>query len=242
MIDDYEKSMLDQDSEWKANKTFKILKDFISKDGKTNDKLIRAAQAATVPEAVELNKILGMMPMSYSDMEAAVSQLVENLKVTPEGKKNLYAAYLKTIMPASIAAGRTRGKKKTLVPVGLPGDYRNYVKDDDTTEEPKQSTKSAGKKKFDANFVRAASRQLTYMLGMGFRNQVVEGDDAADMEETITSIMTRKNAIAAKITIAGDGSINVIKTPFKDLKFGYQYHAGTDTVDQNAPGFHIQFV
>lgn len=241
MIKDYEESMTAEDPNWKANKTFKILQDFVSKDGKTNDKLIRAAQLAAVPEALELNKILGTSPQSYAQMEAAVATLVQKLEATPEGQKNLYATYLKTIWPASIASGRTRGKKETLVPVGLPGDYRSYVKDEDTAEEPKQSNKSAGKKKFDANFIRAASRQLTYMLGMGFRNQVVEGDDKDEMEETITKIMTRKDAIAAKITINNDGSIKVIKTPFKDLKFGYQYHAGTDTVDQNAPGFHIQF-
>jgi hypothetical protein len=241
MIQDYEKSMKSEDPSWQGNKAFKILQDFVSKDGKTNDKLIRAAQLATVPEATALNNILGTSPQNYAQMETAVANLVQKLSITPAGKKNLYAAYLKTIWPASIAAGRTRGKKATLVPVGLPGDYRSYIKDEDTVEEPKQSSKSAGKKKFDANFVRAASRQLTYMLGMGFRNQVVEGGDKDEMEETITSIMTRKEAIAAKITIGNDGSIKVIKTPFKDLKFGYQYHAGTDTVDQNAPGFHIQF-
>jgi hypothetical protein len=248
MIKDYEESKKAEDPAWEANKTFKILQDFVSKDGKTNDKLIRAAQLAAVPEAVELNRILGTSPQNYAQMEAAVATLVQKLEATPEGQKNLYAAYLKTIWPASIASGRTRGKKvlapgkkPALVPVGLPGDYRSYVKDQDTTEEPKQSNKSAGKKKFDANFIRAASRQLTYMLGMGFRNQVVEGDDKDEMEQTITDIMTRKDAIAAKITINNDGSIKVIKTAFKDLKFGYQYHAGTDTVDQNAPGFHIQF-
>ena len=241
MIADYEKSMTDEDPAWTANKTFSILKDFVSKDGKTNDKLIRAAQLAAVPEAVELNNILATTPQNYAQMEAAVSALVQKLEATPEGQKNLYAAYLKTIWPASVAANRTRGKKATLVPVGLPGDYRSYLKDEDTAEEPKQSSKSAGKKKFDANFVRAASRQLTYMLGMGFRNQVVEGDDKDEMEQTITNVMTRKDAVAAKITINSDGSIKVIKTAFKDLKFGYQYHAGTDTVDQNAPGFHIQF-
>ena len=241
MIDDYEKSKKQEDPAWAANKTFKILQDFVSKDGKTNDKLIRAAQLAGVPEAVELNKILGASPQNYAQMESAVNKLVQTLSATPEGQKNLYAAYLKTIWPASVAANRVRGKKATLVPVGLPGDYRSYVKSDDTAQEPKQSNKSAGKKKFDANFVRAASRQLTYMLGMGFRNQAVEGDDKDEMEQTITDIMTRKDAIAAKITINADGSIKVIKTAFKDLKFGYQYHAGTDTVDQNAPGFHIQF-
>jgi hypothetical protein len=249
LIADYEKSKKEEDPAWLANKTFSILKDFVSKDGKTNDKLIRAAQLAGVPEAVELNKILGASPQNYAQMETAVSSLVQTLSATPEGQKNLYATYLKTIWPASIAANRTRGKPtlpgekpkkaKPPVPVGLPGDYRSYIKDG--TEEAKQSNKSAGKKKFDANFVRAASRQLTYMLGMGFRNQVVEGDDKDEMEQTITDVMTRKDAIAAKITINSDGSIKVIKTAFKDLKFGYQYHAGTDTVDQNAPGFHIQF-
>jgi hypothetical protein len=249
MIADYEKSKKEEDPAWLANKTFSILKDFVSKDGKTNDKLIRAAQLAGVPEAVELNKILGASPQNYAQMETAVNKLVQTLSATPEGQKNLYATYLKTIWPASIAANRTRGKPtlpgekpkkaKPPVPVGLPGDYRSYIKDG--AEEAKQSNKSAGKKKFDANFVRAASRQLTYMLGMGFRNQVVEGDDKDEMEQTITNVMTRKDAIAAKITINSDGSIKVIKTAFKDLKFGYQYHAGTDTVDQNAPGFHIQF-
>jgi hypothetical protein len=242
MIQDYEQSKKEEDPNWEANKTFKILQDFVSKDGKTNDKLIRAAQLAAVPEATALNDILGTAPQNYAQMEAAVTKLVQTLSATPEGKKNLYATYLKTILPASVAANRTRGKKATVVPVGLPGDYRSYIKDDDTAAEPKQSSKSAGKKKFDANFVRAASRQLTYMLGMGFRNQVVEGDDKDEMEQTITDVMTRKDAIAAKITINNDGSIHVIKTAFKDLKFGYQYHAGTDTVDQNAPGFHIQFV
>ena len=242
MIDDYEQAMLQDNPKWKANKHFDILKDFVSKNGKTNDKLIRAAQTAGVPEARTLNKILGVAPMSYADMEAAVTKLLARINKTSAGKAHLYAAYLKTIMPAAVSAGRTRGKKKTIVAVGLPGDYRQYVNDAVPGEEQPQSTKSAGKKKFDANFVRAASRQLTYMLGMGFRNAVVEGEDAHEMEQTITDIMTRKDAIAAKISIATDGSIKVIKTPFKDLKFGYQYHAGTDTVDQNAPGFHIQFV
>jgi hypothetical protein len=249
MIHDYEKSMKEEDPNWTPNKTFKILQDFVSKDGKTNDKLIRAAQLAAVPEATTLNSILGTVPQNYAQMEAAVSKLIQGLSATPEGRQNLYAAYLNTIWPASISANRTRGKQKPSAlgekpkppaPVGLPGDYRYYIGGGTKTE--KQSDKSAGKKKFDANFVRAASRQLTYMLGMGFRNQVVDGDDKNEMEQTITNVMTRKDAIAAKITINNDGSIKVIKTPFKDLKFGYQYHAGTDTVDQNAPGFHIQFV
>ena len=217
LIDDYEKSMLASDSAWNADKYFAILKDFISKEGKTNDKLIRAAQKAQVPEATKLNQILGTAPTNYAEMESAVSNLIDKLSQTPQGQKDLYTAYIDTIMPAALAAGRTRGKN--VKPVGIP----------------------RSRAKFDANFKRAASRQLTYMLGMAFRNAVVEGEDAKDMAQTITNVMTKKNAKAAWITINKNGSIQVSETPFKDLKFGFQYHAGTDTPDQNAPGFHIQF-
>jgi hypothetical protein len=150
-------------------------------------------------------------------MESAVSNLIDKLSLTPQGQKDLYTAYINTIMPAALAAGRTRGKN--VKPVGIP----------------------RSRAKFDANFKRAVSRQLTYMLGLAFRNAVVEGEDAKEMAQTITNVMTKKDAKAAWITINKNGSIQVSETPFKDLTFGFQYHAGTDTPDQNAPGFHIQF-
>jgi ribosomal protein S9 len=61
------------------------------------------------------------------------------------------------------------------------------------------------------------------------------------METTITNIMKRRKAIAAWIIINSNGTISVQQRSFENAKFGYQYHAGTDTVNQNAPGFHIRF-
>ena len=238
MINNYEEEMK-KDPQYKESRTISILKDLISKEGKTVDKLIRAAQKAQVPEAVELNKILGTAPQSYAELESAVTTLVNNLK--SQGDANLYRRYLETVYPASIASGRmSKGKNPIPKPVGLPADWKKYTKEEGD-QEVDQSSRSAGKKKFDANFVRAASRQLTYMLGMGFRNEVVEGENAKEMEDTLKAIMSGKNAVVAHIVINPEGTITVKKQPFSNARFGYQYHAGTDTVNQNAPGFHYHF-
>ena len=238
MIDSYD-AELKKDPAKQESRTMSILKDFVSKDGKTVDKLIRAAQRAQVPEALALNKILGSVPQSYAELEVAVTKLVNKLKAS--GDANLYKRYLDTIYPASVAAGRMgKGKNPQPKPVGLPADWKIYTKAEGDVE-PNQTNKSAGKKKFDANFIRAASRQLTYMLGMGFRNEVVEGENSKEMEDTLKAIMSGKNATVAHILINPEGTITVKKKPFRDAKFGYQYHAGTDTVNQNAPGFHYHF-
>jgi hypothetical protein len=250
LINSYVETKRKEDPEFTPSKSFEILQDFVSSDGKTVDKLIRAAQRAKIPEAVELNRILNVStpPTNYKQLEAAVTQLVNQLK--SQGTDNLYKRYLETITPAAFSAGRLtkpregRKSKKEFVakpiPVGLPADYGKYIKVDSEADVG-EATRSAGKKKFDQDFVKAASRQLTYMLGMGFRNHVVDGPASEEMESTITDVMSAKDAIAAKIIINADGSIEVNKIPFSDLKFGYQYHAGTSTVDQNAPGFHIYF-
>lgn len=250
LIDTYEETKKKQDPNFSPSKSFQILRDFVSSEGKTVDKLIRAAQNAKVPEATSLNKILGFSkpPMNYKELESGVIQLVNRLK--SEGDSNLYKRYLETITPAAFSANRMtkpregRKSKKEFVPkpigVGLPADYNKYVKID-SEDDAEENKRSAGKKKFDQDFVRAATRQLTYMLGVGFRNHVVEGPAAKEMENTISDIMTAKDAVGAKIDIRPNGTIKVITVPFSDLRFGYQYHAGTSTVNQNAPGFAIYF-
>jgi hypothetical protein len=250
LIDTYEETKKKQNPEFSPSQSFQILKDFVSKDGKTVDKLIRAAQNAKIPEAVSLNSILRLSqpPMNYKQLEQGVINLVSRLKA--EGESNLYKRYLETITPAAFAAGRMtkpkegRKSKKEFIPksigVGLPADYTKYV-NIDSEDSAEENKRSAGKKKFDQDFVKAASRQLTYMLGVGFRNYVVEGPAAQEMEDTISDVMSAKNAVGARIEITPNGTINVETVPFTDLRFGYQYHAGTSTVNQNAPGFSIYF-
>jgi hypothetical protein len=250
LIDTYEETKKKQDPNFTPSKSFQILKDFVGNDGKTVDKLIRAAQNAKIPEAISLNSILGLSqsPMNYKQLEQGVAGLVNRLKA--EGESNLYKRYLETITPAAFSAGRMtkpkegRKSKKEFVPkpvgVGLPMDYNKYV-NIDSEDDAEENKRSAGKKKFDQDFVKAAARQLTYMLGVGFRNHVVEGPAAQEMEDTISDVMSAKNAVGARIEINPNGTINVETVPFSDLRFGYQYHAGTSTVNQNAPGFSIYF-
>jgi len=251
LIDSYVDTKRKEDPEFKPSQSYDILKDFVSTDGKTLDKLIRAAQRARIPEAIKMNEILGVSdpPLNYAQLKDSVEKLVNKLK--SEDNSNLYKRYLEIISPAAFAANRMtkpkegRKSKKEFVPkpvgVGLPADYKKYtgVESEDDVEENKRS---AGKKSFDQDFVKAATRQLTYMLGVGFRNHVVEGPAAQEMADTITDIMQAKDAVAAKIEILPAGTIKVTTVAFSDLKFGYQYHAGTKTVDQNAPGFHIYFL
>lgn len=250
LIDNYSETKRNEDPNFKPSQSLKILQDFVSGPGKTVDKLIRAAQISKIPEAVKLNELLSVTqpPLTYKDLEEEVVKLVDRLK--SEGQSNLYKRYLETITPAAFAANRItkpkegRKSKKEFVPkpigVGLPADYSKYIKVD-SEDAAEENSRSAGKKTFDQDFVRAATRQLTYMLGVGFRNFVVEGPAAAEMEDTITDVMSAKDSVAAKVEISPDGKISVISTPFKDLRFGYQYHAGTSTVNQNAPGFTIYF-
>lgn len=250
LIDNYSETKRTEDPNFTPSQSLEILQDFVSGPGKTVDKLIRAAQIARIPEALKLNEVLGSTrpPLTYKELEEDVIKFVDRLKA--DGEANLYKRYLEAITPAAFAANRLtkpkegRKSKKEFVPkpigVGLPADYAKYtaVDSEDAAEE---NTRSAGKKTFDRDFIRAATRQLTYMLGVGFRNFVVEGPAAQEMEKTITDIMSAKDAVAAKIKISSDGKISVNSTSFKDLKFGYQYHAGTSTVNQNAPGFTIYF-
>ena len=250
LIDSYTETKRKQDPNFTPSQSFNVLQDFVGDDGKTVDKLIRAAQNAKIPEAVELNRILGVStpPLNYKELENSVIQLIDKLKAS--GQTNLYKRYLEIITPAAFASNRMtkpkegRKSKKEFKPkpmgVGLPADYNKYmgVESEDSAEENKRS---AGKKKFEQDFVKAASRQLTYMLGVGFKNHVVEGPAAQEMADTITDIMSAKDAIGAKIEILPNGKITVNSTPFSSLRFGYQYHAGTSTVNQNAPGFTIYF-
>jgi len=240
LIATYEQEM-QQDPNYKESTTFAILKDLVGDDGRTTDKLIRAAQKAQVPEAIKLNEILGTEPMTYAALETAVQQLVSKLSV--DGTADLYKRYLETVYPASTAAQRMGGTKKNpkVKPVGLPKDWTKYVQANGEAN-AEESSRAAGKKKFDANFVRAASRQLTYMLGMGFKNFVVDNEESSkEMQDTLKAIMSKKDATVAHIEITPQGTIKIKKQPFSSATFGYQYHAGTDTVNANAPGFHYSF-
>lgn len=249
LIDDYEKEIAKTPEEKDAerDRLFDIIKEYRKVPGKvTTDHLIRVAQKTQIPEVLKLNELLGATPTNYKELYNSVDKFVKN--IDPQNrldKKEKYKKYLQAILPISTAGNHTTGKKNPkLESVGMPYDWEHYITGGDI--EGIKNPKSSGKKYFDADFVSAATDHLTYLLGACFTKTVTsaktsEGKDAEAMSRLITSMMTRKDATAAKISIGSNGSLRLIVVPFKDLTFGYQYHAGTNRPAQNAPGFTIFF-
>ena len=243
LIDDYEKEM-NKDPKQIADERRRMLslvKEFNKSKGDVKDNLIRVAQMAPTDEASALNDLVGFEPSNYNEMLKAADVIMKQISADAASKEDLYKKYLEAILPVSMSGARmTKGKNPKVQAIGMPSDWQHYTGIKDIKD---LKAKSSGKKYFDSNFVKAAADQLTYLLGASFHLDAAEGGkDAEEMSNLITDIMTKKQAVAAKISITPEGGIKVNVTPFSDLKFGYQYHAGTSRPSQNAPGFTIHFV
>jgi len=217
-----------------------LIKEFTKSKGDVKDNLIRVAQLAPTDEALALNNLVGFKPNNYADMLKAVDIIIKGIKETATSKDDMYKMYLEAVLPISTAGNRlTSGKHPKVQAIGMPSDWQHYTGKKDIKD---LKAKSSGKKYFNANFVNAAADQLTYLLGWSFKLDASDkGKDANEMSNLITDIMTKKQAVAAKILITSSGGIELRVTPFSNLKFGYQYHAGTSRPAQNAPGFAIYF-
>ena len=243
LIDDYEKEM-NKDPKQIADERRRMLslvKEFNKSKGDVKDNLIRVAQMAPTDEASALNDLVGFKPTNYNEMLKAADVIMKKISADATTKEDLYKRYLEAILPVSTSGARmTKGKNPKVQAIGMPSDWQHYTGKKDVKD---LKAKSSGKKYFDSNFVKAAADQLTYLLGASFHLDAAEGGkDADEMSNLITDIMTKKQAVAAKISITPNGGIKVTVTPFSDLKFGYQYHAGTSRPSQNSPGFTIHFV
>lgn len=240
LIDEYEEEVNKNPAQIAAERRrmLSLIREFNKAKGDTRSNLIRVAQLAPTDEALALNDLVGFTPNNYKDMIEAVKSIMS--KITSRDKTGMYKEYLEMILPISMAGKRlTDGKKPKVQAIGMPSDWQHYTGRKDLEE---LKPKSSGKKYFDADFVTAAADQLTYMLGWSFKLDASDkGKHAEEMSQLITDIMTKKKAVAAKIIITPNGGIDLKITPFSDLRFGYQYHAGTNRPSQNAPGFSIYF-
>ena len=242
LIDEYEKEM-NKDPVQIADeraRMLKLVKEFNKSKGDVKDNVIRVAQMAPTAEASALNDLVGFKPNNYNEMLKAADIIMKQISGDATSKEDLYTRYLEAVLPISTSGARmTGGKNPKVQAIGMPSDWQHYTGRKDIKD---LKAKSSGKKYFDSNFVKAAADQLTYLLGWSFRMDAAEGGkDAEEMSKLITDIMTKKEAVAARIVITPAGGIEVEVTPFSDLKFGYQYHAGTSRPSQNAPGFTIHF-
>jgi len=243
LIDEYEKEM-NKDPKQVAGeraRMLKLVKEFNKSKGDVKDNLIRVAQLAPTKEALALNNLVGFKPNNYEEMLKAADIIMKSISAEATSSEDLYKKYLEAVLPISTSGARmTGGKSPKVQAIGMPSDWKHYTGLKDIKD---LKVKASGKKYFDSNFVKAAADQLTYLLGWSFRMDAAEGGkDSEEMSKLITDIMTKKEAVAAKISITPEGGIVVRVTPFSDLKFGYQYHAGTSRPSQNAPGFSIHFV
>jgi len=248
MIDNYEDEINKIDDEnSKQKKLYNIIKGQRKSAGTVNDNNVRLAMQVPTKEAEKMMEVFRLTkPLtSYQELYDTVGNFLkqfDNIKDT----KEKYRAYLEAIKPIAVAGNYAKKLKSgdiKIIPKGLPGDYAQYIKFDDAAnlKDIGRETMS-GFKSFEADFHNAAAKQLSYLLGVSkdslYRG---EGPDAKEMSQLITNIMRNKNAIAAISRITPDGKLILQKQSFKDLEFGYQYHAGTNTPNQNAPGYHIVF-
>ena len=247
LIIEYE-NVIKGSTDEKIKKLYSILRGQQTQRGKitSSDNLVKTSFMIPTAEATKLKEILGVNDLgSFKELETAVGNWVKQFDQYSK-LEDKYKAYLEAIKPISIAAGRSKQLKNgttKLEPVGMPGDAGKYISYDDV-EGSKYGYRESGAwlPEFKKNFARAASLQLTYLLGISSERLLnKDGADGEAMTDLLTSIMRSKGAQAAHIEINKDGTLTMIKKPFSGLKFGYQYHAATNAPNRNAPGWHIIF-
>jgi len=247
MIEAYEEQMSGETNE-KRNQLYQFLKGQKTERGKriSLDNMIQGAFDLPTKEAGEIQNLIGAGPFtSYAEFSSAVKNWIKVFDKYSDPKQK-YTAYLETIKPISVTSGYGKKLKDgtiKLEPIGMPSDATKYIsyKDVGASDKAGKDARS-GFPKFKENFEKAASLQLTYLLAISSERLLKpEGRDGETMTNLLTDIMRNKGASAAHITINKDGTLTMVKKPFSQLRFGYQYHAATDNPNRNAPGWHIIF-
>lgn len=98
---------------------------------------------------------------------------------------------------------------------------------------------TAGPKKFARDPVIYTAYMLTYGLGKGLENVIINGVDKDAYAETIQDIMKNMSASVGFIGVNANGVIELKVKKFSDLNFKFDYHAYTSNPGNNRPGFAI---
>lgn len=222
LMDGYEKQIKNDKPQ---QKLYSLFKGFHPAAGGTNeDKILRAAASMKLPEYAAATKILGGQ---FNDA-ASLNQLVE--KMVKGNSPQDYGNFLKKIYPVMTAGGWAK-------PAGLPQDGAYYM----GASDKKPVEKEAGYPSFRARPVQAASRIITYSLGVGMLNAVTKGTNSKAYSDMMTKIVNQSKVYLGKIDIASDGSLKILTKPFNDLQFKFQYHAPSHKPGNNLPGFMIVY-
>ena len=254
-IDAYEEKMDGTESEEKkklfnfvkANRTKRSKVPGITQDG--TGAIVYSTFLVPTKEAEAIEEMLGGRPTNHESLINLVQAYYDkNLKDLDP--KDAYVAWLERLKPISIVSGYGKQLKDKfkLSPLGLPADYRKYVDFEDIGISKVEGGKEqrTGFPLFRKNFVKEAASNLVYMLGVSsnalYNSKTTNPtEEAKKMEDLMTEIMSNQDAYAAHVSIKKDGTLDVNYQPFKDLRFGFQYHAATNAPARNLPGYHIIF-
>jgi hypothetical protein len=252
MIDAYQET-IDGEKDERRKKLYQLVNSQRTKKsgerftGKVNDNLIFGAFLVPTKEAEQLEQLLGAKPKNYANLVKIIENYYNKNLASIEDPEERYKEWLEALKPISIASNygkELKNGKFKIQPIGLPSDFVNYLNFDETNGAARDKKKEArtGYNLYKRDFIGEASKNVAYLLGVSMNSLYGKGGkESEDMEKLMSDIMRNKDAYAAHITINKDGTIDINKQSFKDLHFGFQYHAATNAPNRNAPGYHIIF-
>ena len=218
LLDEYEMTLSEEGKKQMFQNALKIWKS-TRKEGSVTDRICLAGKINQSPEYLGYTKILGGDFDSFAKLKTLLSKKTAKLS---------YDKFLKLVYPImSIGNWGT--------PVGLPDDgaYTLGL----TKNKPKPGV--AGKPSYDADPVDGGANIITYSIGIGLRNMIERGPNAAQYKEILTDMLRTMDVRLGHVTLSQDGGLIVKQKPFAELEFKFDYHAPSHIAGNNRPGFVV---
>jgi len=194
----------------KKNARFQTLSIFANANLSTIDSIIFAAHTIKSPEMAELTRMTGKMKITN---QGELSNALQKL-IIRKGKTLPYDKFLDLVR-------KIGGASKTKV-FGVP-----------------KGGSQTGERTFNADPLKYATLTITYALGKGVENVIVNGVEKEAYSEILQDIMKQVKAEVGVVGINKQGVWSVATKPFSALNFRFDYHAYTSNPGNNRPGFAI---
>ena len=194
----------------KKNAKFQTLSIFANANLSTIDSIIFAAHTIQSPEMAELTRMTGKMKITnQNELSNALQKLILR-----KGTTLPYSKFLNLVR-------KIGGASKTKV-FGVP-----------------KGGSQTGERTYKADALKYATLTITYALGKGVENVIVNGIEKDAYSEILQDIMKQVKAEVGVVGINKQGVWSVATKPFSALNFKFDYHAYTSNPGNNRPGFAI---
>lgn len=189
---------------------FQTLSIFANEQLSVIDSILLTADQIQSPEMVELTRITGKMSIkNQQDLTNALQKII-----MPKGRTISYKDFINTL-------SKIGGASKTKI-FGIP-----------------RGGSQTGPSVYKAQPLKYAVLTITYAIGKGVENVIVNGVDKAAYSQILQDIMKQVKAEVGIIGIDKKGIWSVSTKPFSSLNFKFDYHAYTSNPGNNRPGFAI---